>query len=273
MPVRPLQLRRDFSAAPTIGASRLAVTLPSLMLISAAVFAEAPQEVEEPPGLSVEEQQQELQKLLAIASASRAPVKDFDAEVTVVERPFIGDPAAPLAIIELSDFQCPFSRKHALELMPALIADWVDGGRVRYLFLDYPAEARHPFARDAAEASRCAAEQGRYWEFRQQLFENYKALQPVFLVEHAKAAGLASETFSDCVASERQAAEVAEDLSLAIELGIRGTPTFLLGVPTRAGESVRVLRRIDGVQNLAVFSRVLGELEDELKGEATRKPH
>lgn len=222
------------------------------------------------PAMSAEEKQSELEKLLAIAQQRRAPIKILDLDVQLEDRPSIGAPDAPLIIVEFSDFQCPYCRKHALETMPSLISEWVDTGRARYLFHDYPIEANHPFARKAAEASRCAAEQGRYWSFRQYLFENSKALQPVLLVEHAKAAGLAPDAFITCLETQRQASKVAHDQRMAIDLGIHGTPAFLIGVPSASGDRMRVLRRIDGAQDSAIFARALTAVEREASGMSTK---
>jgi len=239
-----------------------------LMSVFGLIFVTSP--LSEPAGteavsqqdrIAVEqEQQQELEKLLAIVKSSRRPVKDANFEIEVGINPAIGEADAPIIIVEFADFQCRFCRRHMTETMPRLISDFIEPGQVRYVFFDYPLEVKHPFAREAAEAARCADDQGRYWEMRQYLFQNQKALQPVFLLEHARSISLDPGVFQDCLASDRHAAAVTDNLAQAMKLHIRGTPAFFIGFLAPESRHVRVIKRIDGSQPYAVFEEEIMSL-------------
>jgi protein-disulfide isomerase len=205
----------------------------------------------------------ELQRLLGIAAAAQAPVKDVDVTIGVGERPALGATDAAVVLVEFHDFQCGFCRRHAAQTMPLLMSDYVDARRLRILFFDNPVASAHPFAAQAAEAARCAADQGRYLALRRRFYDHAKALHPQFLPDHAEAAGLDVAAFQACLDSDRHAAAVAADQALAVTLGVRGTPTFFLGVPNHDGSAVQARKRIDGAQPMAVFRDVIDRLEAE----------
>ena len=198
--------------------------------------------------------------MLAIVKTGRRPVKDANFELKIGMNPAIGEADAPIIIVEFADFQCRFCLRHLTETMPRLISDFIESGQVRYVFFDYPLELKHPFAREAAEAARCADDQGHYWEMRQYLFQNQKALQPVFLLEHARSIGLDDSAFSDCLVSNRHVGEVSDDLAQAMRLRIRGTPAFFIGFLTPRSQNVRVVKRIDGSQPYPVFEEEISSL-------------
>lgn len=206
------------------------------------------------------EKQQELEKLLAVVKASRRQVKDANFDLQLGSNPTLGQADASLVVIEFADFQCGFCRRHMADTMPRLIDDFIKTGRVRYVFFDYPIESRHPLARRAAEAARCAADQGRYWEMRQRLYQNQKALHPGFLHDHARSIGLDSDAFQECLASNRHADEVSGDLAQARKLRIRGTPAFFLGISTTEHQHIKVVKRIDGAAAYPVFHKEIGIL-------------
>lgn len=212
------------------------------------------------PELSSEERQRELARLLDIVNAARAPIKDVDLALQLDEHPEIGRADAELVIVEFSDFQCPHCRRHLTQTMPRVVSELVDTGKVRYVFFDYPIEAAHPFARNAAQAARCADEQGQYWAMRQQLFENAKALQPAFLSSHADAVGLDLPTFDACMTAERLGDAIADDQARAIALSIRGTPTFLVGFVSDDASVVQFIKRIDGAVDYPVIQQVVDQL-------------
>jgi protein-disulfide isomerase len=257
---RSFQSDRDPKSGTLLASAALLFGLSGAALPSSS--EDAPPDGLEPAALSAQERQQELQKLLAIAAERKAPIKAVDVEIPIAGRPWLGDADAPLVIVEFADFECRFCRRHALEVMPALIEEEVEPGRVQYHFHDYPVEQLHPFARKAAEASRCAADQGRYWDFRVRLYANNKALQEAFLPEHAEATGLDRGLFEDCLESGRHAPDVTADLKIARELRIHGTPAFFIGVPSDDGNSMRAFRRIDGAQDPALFSQALKAVEN-----------
>lgn len=206
------------------------------------------------------ERQQELEQLLALVKVNLRQVKDANFDLLLGSNPMIGKADASLVVLEFADFQCGFCRRHMADTMPRLIDDFVRTGRIRYVFYDYPIESKHPLARQAAEAARCAADQGQYWKMRQHLYQNQKALHRSFLAEHARSIGLDSNAFQDCLASNRHTDEVAADLTQAKKLRIRGTPAFFLGYSTPESQNIKVVKRIDGAASYPVFHQEIGTL-------------
>ena len=81
----------------------------------------------------------------------------------LADNPMLGAPEAPLTLIEFSDYQCPFCRRFAETTLPLLKRDYIETGKLRYVFRDFPLDRLHPQARKAAEAAHCAGDQGQYW--------------------------------------------------------------------------------------------------------------
>ena len=134
------------------------------------------------------------------------------AKVSTADNPTLGKPDAPITIVEFSDYQCPFCRRFFENTLPALKADYIDIGTVRYVFRDFPLDRIHPQARKAAEAARCAGEQGQYWEMHDQLFQN-RALRVLQLKGYARNLGLDLTAFEACLDGGTYAAEVDKDVA------------------------------------------------------------
>src|ERR1051325_6412299 len=98
--------------------------------------------------------------------------------------------SGPVAIVEVSDFQCPYCGTYARESWPSVKRDLVDAGRVRYVSMHFPLEQIHPLANGAAEAAECAARAGRFWEMHDRLFHAANALSRADLVQHAQVVGV-----------------------------------------------------------------------------------
>lgn len=190
----------------------------------------------------------------AVQTAHAAVRSEAHWLLDVSDQPSLGAGQARLVLIEFSDYQCRFCRRHLSSTMPQLLAGRIATGDLLYAFFDYPAETRHPEAFAAAVAARCAADQGAFWPMRQQLFT---VLGPAQLLERAEALGLRTDAMKACLSDPQAAARVRRDVALAESLGIRGTPTFLLGYRTRESGPVSILRRIVGAQPLEVFERAI----------------
>jgi protein-disulfide isomerase len=163
-----------------------------------------------------------------------------------------GDPAAPVAIIEFSDFQCPFVALFASRVLPDLRREFIETGKVRLVLRHLPLEVIHPAARPAAIAAACAGEQGRFWELHDALFRINKGLDPEAVQALTQGIpGVDSEAHAEC-AETRGPAAVAADLELAAALGVRSTPMFFVGVPNGAG-GVRVTQRLAGAVGIGAF--------------------
>ncbi len=197
-----------------------------------------------------------LQRLLAQPSAlasAPAPGVANPANLTMPlpEGTWRGDGDATFALIEFSDFECPFCGRFATEIYPQIERDYIKAGRLRYMFVDDPIEQMHPNALKAHEAALCAGEQGKYWEMHARLFANQKALAPEGLRSHAEAAGADGAKLQECLTAGRHAARVRKNAAAAQQVGVRGTPTFLIGVVERG--QFRAKRVLAGAQPYTVF--------------------
>jgi protein-disulfide isomerase len=131
---------------------------------------------------------------------------------------------------------------------------------VKYLFFDFPLESIHKNALKAAEASRCAGEQEKYWEMHDQLFANSTALETADLVRYATALNLDLLKFQECMDSGKYTNEIRKDLADGQRVGIRGTPSFLIGTSEGGASKIRVLKLIRGAQPYPMFKEALDSL-------------
>jgi protein-disulfide isomerase len=143
--------------------------------------------------------------------------------------------------------------------LPQIEREYIQTGKVRYVVRDFPLPThRHAFK--AAEAAHCAAEQGRFWEMHARLFEHQNALDVEALPQHAQALGLDLPRFQQCLQQGRYAEAIRRDLEEGRRAGVRGTPTFFLGVLEPDGARVKVQRVIVGAQPYAAFREALEAL-------------
>ena len=145
----------------------------------------------------------------------------------------LGDPDAPVTIVEFSDYQCPYCARHVEETWPKLRAEFVETGRVRYVFKDFPLDNIHPQASKAHEAARCAGEQGAYWTMHDRLFAGQsewsgRSDHVTVFEGYAAELGLQTADFDACLESGRWASVVNADLAEGASLGVQGTPTFFI---------------------------------------------
>lgn len=141
--------------------------------------------------------------------------------------PMEGDADAPVTIIEFSDFQCPFCGKFFKETLPQLRKDYIETGKAKLVFRDFPLDF-HQFAQKAAEAAECAHEQGKFWEMHDMIFDHQDALAVDDLKGYAKQAGLDTTKFGDCLDSGKYESEVKKDLADGSNVGVSGTPAFFI---------------------------------------------
>jgi protein-disulfide isomerase len=178
----------------------------------------------------------------------------------------LGDADAKVAILEFSDYQCPFCGRHSQATLPQLVKDYVATGKIKYVLRDFPIESIHPAAFEAAVAARCAGEQGKYMEMHDRFFAMRNSLPAKDWTGHARAVGLDMDAFGACMDSKRFEAAVRADMAEAAKIGLRGTPTFFVGVVSEDGESVTATRVIRGAQPYAAFKQVLDALLAQAAG-------
>jgi len=135
-----------------------------------------------------------------------------------------GNAKAPVMIVEFSDYQCPYCRQ-VEPVVKGLLAKY--GDKVSLAYRDLPLRQIHPQAQIAAEASRCAEEQGKFWEYHDQLFAAAK-LDHDALVDYARTLKLDDKQFDSCLTTEKYKSEIDQDLREGTQAGITGTPGFAI---------------------------------------------
>jgi protein-disulfide isomerase len=205
----------------------------------------------------IKKQLVDLRQLLSQRAAQPTQPVNVMAKVSVADNPSLGKPDAPITLIEFSDYQCPFCQRFVRNTLPALKTDYVDTGKVRYVFRDFPL-AMHRQARKAAEAAHCAGEQGKYWEMHDVIFSNQQALKVEDLKEHASSLDLEPTAFNNCLEQGKYAAEIDKDFADGSAAGVTGTPSFFIGKTSPNGTIEGTLIR--GAQPITAFRQVIDRL-------------
>ncbi len=157
-------------------------------------------------------------------------------KVSIDDDPFKGNEDAPVTIVEFSDFQCPFCGRFYEQTLPAIIENYVDTGKVKFVYRDLPLDSIHPNARPVHIAAECADEQGKFWEYHDILFDKQVEWQRLSssdlqstLTLYATDLELQSASFETCLKSQKIADEVNKDSLDAARYGATGTPAFFIG--------------------------------------------
>ncbi|HEX9664556.1 MAG TPA: thioredoxin domain-containing protein [Patescibacteria group bacterium] len=171
----------------------------------------------------------------AVETASTEPqpvaqATDFEYQVTDQDHT-IGPADAKVTIVEFSDFECPFCGR-SYPVVKQILTDYQD--QVRFVYKHYPL-GFHPLAQPAAEASECAGEQGKFWEYHDQIFENQSLMTSENLRQWAKDLGLNSSQFNRCLDLATYADKVKADLALGNANDVSGTPAFFINNMLVAG--------------------------------------
>jgi len=199
----------------------------------------------------------ELQELKA-SQAKAPPAANPDFDLAIQDAAMKGSASAPLTVVEFSDFECPYCGRYMRETNPQLQHDYVDTGKIRYVFRHYPLTGLHPHAMKAAEAGECGRVQGKFWPLHDRLFANQKSLETPSLLDHARAAGLDMKAFETCL-NGQAAAAVQVDIDAGNRAGISATPTFFFGFAQKDG-SVHVVEKLVGAKPYTAFQSVLDKL-------------
>lgn len=177
----------------------------------------------------------EMRKLLQrIEMKSSAPARKpapTTAQVPSKGGSVIGDPKAPLTLVEFTDYQCPYCVRFYKNTFPQLKKKYIDTGKMRLIIKDLPLNF-HQHARKAAQASRCAGEQGQFMGMHESLLSAGKNIEEKHLSGFAKTHSLDMKSFNNCLNSDRYLADIDKDTEQARKEGITGTPTFVLGKTT-----------------------------------------
>jgi protein-disulfide isomerase len=197
----------------------------------------------------LQEGQKEIQKELeAIRKLLTPPERPVPASLDLAGdgNPFRGEKSARVMLVEYFDYQCPFCVTFADETMPQVLTEYILKGKLKYIVRDFPLEATHPHALQAAEAANCANDQGKFWAMHDALMGNSDALDRPKLSLYAQDVGLDVASFDKCVDSGKYVSRIKETRAAGIKIGVDGTPTFFLGVTDASGQKIESLQRLEG---------------------------
>lgn len=166
---------------------------------------------------------------------------------------------AKITLVEISDYHCPFCRRHAQSTQAQIDAEYIGTGRIRYAFVDYPIEQLHPEAFKSHEAAACAGDQGKYWEMHTQLF-TAPTKDVAQLVAQGSAVGLDAAAFKACLQGGKHKNTVVDSVSRMQALGIDSTPTFVIGLTPERGQPMKILKVVKGAVPFQQFKATLDPL-------------
>jgi len=167
--------------------------------------------------------------------------------------PYLGDPLAPITLVEFGDYQCFFCNKYFHNTEPDLLSNYVETGKVKIIFKDYTIIG--PDSVTAAHAAHCANDQGKFWMYHDVLYNNWTGENNGWassenLLRFAQNIELDIDEFSQCMLSEIHKPIIAASNNDAKTLGLTGTPGFFV-----IGDNNRITK-IQGAQPYEVFERI-----------------
>ncbi len=147
--------------------------------------------------------------------------------------PIIGDPKAPVTVVEFSDFQCPYCSRFFTATFGKIEENYIKSGKVKFVYRDFPLADKHPQAILAAEAAQCANDQSKFKEMHDQLFLHQELWAGVekpkdAMKKFATTIGLDVKQFTGCLESNKYKAEIQKDLVDGSAVGVNGTPSFFV---------------------------------------------
>lgn len=185
-------------------------------------------------------------------------------KVSIAGNAVLGNKNAPLTLIEFSDFECPFCKRSFNDVLPSLKKEYIDTGKVKFVYRDFPLPG-HANAHKEAEAAECAKSQGgdsAYYKFHDQILtqttSNGTGLALTQLPVIAKSLGLNVSQFQQCLDSDKFKNEVDKDLSDGTAAGVQGTPSWFLGKSTPDGTIEGTL--LVGAQPYSAFKTAIDQM-------------
>jgi protein-disulfide isomerase len=209
------------------------------------------------------EELRQIRQLLekqAKPQAPPGPPEPTKAKLNMTGALMLGKKDAPLTMVEFTDYQCPFCQRFHTTTFNDLKKNYIDTGKVRFYSRDLPLDSMHPNASRAAQAARCAGEQGdnQYWALRDIMGAHPDKLDLESIVADGLSLMLDGPRLRACITSEKYKQAVQTDVLEAMKIGADGTPTFVIGKSTPDGVDGEVLV---GAMPFDVFDRKLKSFE------------
>jgi protein-disulfide isomerase len=197
---------------------------------------------------------------LAALAEKNGPQGPARAKLDLSGFQMLGSKNAPVTLVEFTDYQCPYCRQFHLSVFNELKKNYIDTGKVRFYSRDLPLDQIHPNAVRAAEAGRCAADQGQFWSMRDLMGSNPDKLDLESLVVEAGTLKMDTKAFRTCVDSQKYKEAVQTDVLDAMKIGAQATPTFVLGKSTPEGVDGEL---IEGTRPYLDFARAISKLDSK----------
>jgi protein-disulfide isomerase len=199
----------------------------------------------------------EFLKIITKGQFGATPIEDKTIDLNGA--PVNGQPSAKVTLVEISDYHCPFCRRHFQQTQPQIYSDFVNTGKVRHVFIHYPIDQLHPDAFRSHEAASCAQEQGKFWQLHAKLFETpVKTTDQI--VAAAQTAGLDTNALKACMASGKYSSAIRDSVSRMQELGADSTPLFLIGMTPADGQPMKIIKVIKGAYPYEKFKTDLNSV-------------
>ncbi|HXB55391.1 MAG TPA: thioredoxin domain-containing protein [Vicinamibacteria bacterium] len=219
-----------------------------------------------PPAVATDEIVRQLQEIIKELRALRADVRSLrtppappaPARVSLGDAPVLGKPEARLGIVEFADFQCPYCKRFHNDTFSRIKTTFIDSGKARYWFRNFPLEGVHPEARQAALVAVCAWRKDLFWPVYSALFDHQTELAADAYREIARSVGLDSAALLECIGSPEASSRLKEDVTVAERAGVAGTPHFLLG--RVEGDQLTNIAVLSGAQPFDAFAAALERL-------------
>jgi len=208
---------------------------------------------------ALQERYRQIEKQVALAPGGPGPI---GRTIDVSKAPGRGRDDAVVTLIEFSDYECPFCIRHVQQTMPLIDRNYIQPGKIRYVFRDFPIASNHPEAIRAHEAAHCAFEQQKFWDLHPRLFTAPGTHTPPALEDRAREAGLDMTSYRACIAAGKATAAIRESGSLVDSLGATGTPWFFVGIRDLKTNQVRIVKPIGGAQP---YDQFVAAIDDVLK--------
>lgn len=166
----------------------------------------------------------------------------------------LGDKNAPVTIVEFSDYECPFCKRHFTQTLPMIKEKYIDTGKVKLVFRDYPLPFHNPLATQQAIAAECVKDQAgdaKYYEYHDLIFETTRSnngMEKSQLYDLAEKVGVNGDEFKTCLDTEKFKDEVAKDMKDGQAAGVTGTPAFIING-----------KLISGAQPFSTFEKIIEE--------------
>ena len=192
------------------------------------------------PGITRQQAQeilQELRQIRQLLERQQQPPAGPPAKIkmNLEGAQMLGSKNAPITMVEFTDYQCPFCQSFHAQTFGQLKKNFIDTGKVRFFSRDLPLDSMHPDAMRAAEAGRCAADQGQFWKLRDVMGNHPDKLDLPSLLADAEFLKLDVTAFRVCVVSEKYKSDIQADMMEAMRVGADGTPAFVVGKTTPEG--------------------------------------